>query len=62
MIFIAIERRINTDSLIGSGRFNILQVKLPLFSNATTETYFVGARKNRLIETVLLSTHNICFG
>ena len=24
--------------------------------------YVVGAQKNRLIETVLLSTHNICFG
>ena len=22
----------------------------------------MGAQKNRLIETVLLSTHNICFG
>ena len=22
----------------------------------------LGAQKNRLIETVLLSTHNICFG
>ena len=25
-------------------------------------TYVVGAQKNSLIETVLLSTHNICFG
>ena len=25
-------------------------------------TYVLGAQKNRLIETVLLSTHNICFG
>ena len=24
--------------------------------------YVLGAQKNRLIETVLLSTHNICFG
>ena len=24
--------------------------------------FVVGAQKNRLIETVLLSTHNICFG
>ena len=24
--------------------------------------YILGAQKNRLIETVLLSTHNICFG
>ena len=25
-------------------------------------TFVVGAQKNRLIEKVLLSTHNICFG
>ena len=25
-------------------------------------TYILGAQKNRIIETVLLSTHNICFG
>ena len=24
--------------------------------------YVLGAQKNRLIETVLLTTHNICFG
>ena len=24
--------------------------------------YVLGAQKNRLIETVLLSTHNVCFG
>ena len=26
-----------------------------------TETYVVGTQKNRLIETVLLSTQNICY-
>ena len=25
-------------------------------------TYVLGSHKNRLIETVLLSTHTICFG
>ena len=25
-------------------------------------TYVLGAQKNRLIETVLLRTHSICFG
>ena len=25
-------------------------------------TYVLGAQKNRLSETVLLSTHNVCFG
>ena len=27
-----------------------------------TQTYIVGTQKNHLIEMVLLSTHNICFG
>ena len=30
--------------------------------NMNILTYVFGAQKNRLIETVLLSTHNICFG
>ena len=36
--------------------------KLKLFSYQSVEAYILGAQKNRLIETVLLSTHNICFG
>ena len=37
-------------------------IKLCLFSYPSVKTYVLGAQKNRLIETVLLSTHNICFG
>ena len=33
-----------------------------IFSDPSVETYVLGALKNRLNETVLLSTHNICFG
>ena len=33
-----------------------------LFSYPSIKTCVFGAQKNRLIETVLLSTHNICFG
>ena len=40
----------------------IICVKLRLFSYPSGQTYVFGAQKNRLIETVLLSTHNICFG
>ena len=40
----------------------IICVKLRLFSYRSVETCVLGAQKNRLIETVLLSTHNICFG
>ena len=36
--------------------------KMKLFSYPSILTCVVGAQKNRLIETVLLSTHNICFG
>ena len=39
-----------------------MSVKLNLFPNPSIETYVLGAQKNRLIETVLLITHNICFG
>ena len=28
----------------------------------SAETFVLGPQKNRLDETVLLSTHNICFG
>ena len=31
-----------------------------LFSYFSTKTYVVGTQKNRLNETILLSTQNIC--
>ena len=39
-----------------------LNIKILIFSNLLVLIYVLGAQKNRLIETVLLSTHNICFG
>ena len=33
-----------------------------MFSYTSVLTYVLGAQKNRLIETVLLSTHSLCFG
>ena len=39
-----------------------LSVKLGLFSYPSVLPCVLSAQKNRLIETVLLSTHNICFG
>ena len=33
-----------------------------IFSYPSVLAYVLGAQKNRLIETVLLSAHNICFG
>ena len=33
-----------------------------MFSYPSIFTYVLGAQKNRLIETVLLSTNNICLG
>ena len=40
----------------------ILSIKNLVFSYPLVLTYVLGAQKNRLIETVLLSTNNICFG
>ena len=44
------------------GTTTIYNVKLQIFSYPSILTYVLGAQKKRLIETVLLSTHNICFG
>ena len=41
---------------------DFFSVKLHLISYPLTNTCVLGAQKNRLIEMVLLSTHNICFG
>ena len=38
------------------------KMKLKIFFYPSVLAYVLGARKNHLIETVLLSTHNICFG
>ena len=51
----------NNNSTI-TGLDKLLSRKLYLFSYASILTYVLGAQKNRLIEPVLLSTHNICFG
>ena len=39
----------------------ISQRKIVNNSYPSVLTYVLGAQKNRLIETVILSTHNICF-
>ena len=41
---------------------DFISVKLLFFSCQSIYTCVLGAQKNRLIETVLLSTNNICFG
>ena len=46
---------------IGQGEKRI-ERNLSLLSYPSVKTFVLGAQKNRLIETVLLSTHNICFG
>ena len=45
-----------------SSETEFLSVKLSIFSYPSVLTYVLGAEKNRLIETVLLSTLNIFFG
>ena len=47
---------------IGLDKQKKISVKLLIFSYPYFLSYVLGAQKNRLIETVLLSTHNICFG
>ena len=39
-----------------------IEHKIAKCSYPSVLTYILGAQKNRLIETVLLSTHNIWFG
>ena len=41
---------------------NLFQFKISIIYLSISLNMCFGARKNRLIETVLLSTHNICFG
>ena len=36
--------------------------KCAIFKNFGKQLYVLGAQIDRLIETILLSTHNICFG
>ena len=36
--------------------------KIDIFPYLSVKTCVLGSQKNRLDETVLLSTHNICFG
>ena len=38
-----------------------IEIKMLIFSYPSFNIYF-GAQKNHLIETVVLSTHSICFG
>ena len=46
--------------LIGPDKL-MFSITLSLYSYPTVSTCVVGAEENPLIETVLLSTHNICF-
>ena len=47
--------------LIGPNKDSSVHVNLELFSYLSIKTSVLGSQKNCLIETVLLSTHNICF-
>ena len=38
-----------------------ISVRLQIFSHPSILIFVLGAQKNRLIETIFLSTHNICF-
>ena len=40
---------------------NVGKLKIRIFSYTLDLTFVLDAQKNRLIQTILLSTHNICF-
>ena len=44
-----------------SSILSVFSNKFNQFSHFSTKTYVVGTQKNRLHETVLLSTQNICY-
>ena len=39
-----------------------MSIDLRVFSYPSVLKFVLGAQKNHLIEMVILSTHNICFG
>ena len=51
-----------SDVIKGLGKPKKCRLEVQLFSYPSIQTHVLGAQKNRLIETVHLSTHNICFG
>ena len=56
-------RYINScDSLAIVSWYIRLSLKLWIFPYLSTQGFVLVTQKNRLNETVLLSTHNICFG
>ena len=53
--------RCSCASITGLDKQNF-QRKIIIFPYQSVLTYVLGAQKNCLIETVLLSKHNICLG
>ena len=47
---------------IGSDVHIFCSLELQIFSCPSVLSFVLGAQKNRLIETILFSTHNIYFG
>ena len=47
---------------IGHDKQNFRTLKCEYFPTNLLLAYVLGAQKKRLFETILLSTHNICFG
>ena len=52
----------SSEKLFESKTTGLDKQKLSIFSYPSVLAYVLGAQKNRLNETVLFSTHNICFG
>ena len=54
--------KVTEQYIIGLDKKKSFSVKLSIVSYPSVLTYVLGAQKNRLIETVLLSTQTIYFG
>ena len=53
---------VSTESSPSVQRSELFMHKIVIMPLSNTFNIYLGAQKNSLIETVLLSVHNICFG
>ena len=61
-IYSELKSEVHEYGVIGLDKQKKISVNLSIFSYPSFLTYILGAEKNHLIETVLLSTHYIYFG
>ena len=62
IVSVKMEKSIRIQRVKGPVKKKKFNINLQIFSYPSVSTCVLGAQKNSLSETVLLSTHNICFG